>query len=60
MVTKEIAKKLIDGLPDDASIDDIIHALYVHAKFQHGEEQIRKGESVPHEQAREKLRKWVR
>jgi predicted transcriptional regulator len=60
MVAKEAAKHVIDAMPDDASMDDIIHALYVRAKFEHGEREIREGRGVPHEQAKERLRKWSR
>lgn len=37
MPVKEIAKNVIDTLPDDTTLDDIIHALYIRAKFDHGE-----------------------
>jgi hypothetical protein len=60
MVAKEAAKHVIDAMPDHASMDDIIHALYVRAKFEHGECEIREGQGVPHEQAKERLRKWLR
>ena len=60
MVVKDIAKNVIDALPDQASMDDIIHALYVNAKFEHGEREIRQGQGVPHEQARQRLGKWVK
>jgi predicted transcriptional regulator len=48
MVMKEQAKRIIDTLPDEASLDDIMHALYITAKFQHGEKEIREGRGVPH------------
>ena len=60
MVAKDVAKSVIDSLPDQASMDDIIHALYVNAKFEHGEREIRQGQGVPHEQARQRLGKWVK
>jgi hypothetical protein len=37
MTVKDIAKNVISALPKKATIDDVMHALYVHAKFQHGE-----------------------
>jgi len=37
MPVKEIAKNVIDTLPDDTTLGDIIHALYIRAKFDHGE-----------------------
>ena len=60
MVMKDMAKQLIDALPDDASLDEIMHALYVNAKFQHGEQEIREGKGVPHEEAKRRLKKWLR
>ena len=58
MVVKDIARNVIDSLPDQASMDDIIHALYVNAKFEHGEQEIRQGQGAPHEQAKQRLQKW--
>jgi hypothetical protein len=60
MVAKEAAKHVIDAMPEDASLDDIIHALYVRAKFEHGERQIRDGGGIPHEEARQRLQKWLK
>jgi len=36
MSVKEQVRQLLDGLPDDASLDDIMHALYVRAKSAKG------------------------
>ena len=60
MVVKDLAKQVINALPDEASMDEIIHALYVNAKFRHGEDQVRRGRGVPHEEAKKRLGKWVR
>jgi len=60
VVVKDIARRVIDELPDDASMDDIIHALYVNAKFAHGEREIRDGKGAPHEVARKRLQKWAK
>jgi hypothetical protein len=60
MGAKEAAKHVIETLPDDASMDEIIHALYVRAKFEHGEREIREGSGVSHEEARQRLQKWLR
>ncbi len=59
MPTKDAAKNVIDALPDEATMDDIIHALYVHAKFEHGEREIREGKGVPHDGAKQRLQRWA-
>ena len=60
MPVKDVAKRVIESLPDEATMDEIIHALYVNAKFEHGEGQIRQGKGVSHKAAKERLGKWVK
>jgi len=60
MAVKELARSVIDSMPDDASMDDIIHALYVNAKFENGEREIRAGRGVPHKAASKRLQKWLK
>ncbi len=55
MLAKKTAKQIIDQLPDDATMDDIIHALYVNVKLAHGEMEIQVGKGVSHEKAKERL-----
>lgn len=57
--TKEEAKHMIDLLPNEATLDDIMHALYLSAKFQRGEREIREVKGVDDEAARERLEKWL-
>lgn len=54
MSVKDVARQVIHALPDEATMDDIIRALYVKAKFEHGEREIREGKGVPHEAARQR------
>ncbi|MEN6576617.1 MAG: hypothetical protein ABFD90_09760 [Phycisphaerales bacterium] len=60
MHTKETAKQVIDSLPNDATMDDIIHALYINVKFARGEKEIREGKGVTHDEAKRKLGKWLK
>lgn len=60
MAEKDIAKQVIDTLPDEATLDDIIHALYVRAKFSRGEREVRDGKGIPQEEAKRRLSKWVK
>ena len=61
MTVKEMAKNLIDTLPEDTTIDDIIYALYVRAKIEQGLNEIEDGKGIPHEEVKKKLYdKWVR
>ena len=60
MTTKEIAKSVIEALPEDASIDDIMQALYVRAKLERAERSIEQGRGIPHAEAKQRLQKWLR
>ena len=54
---KEDIIKLIQDLPDDATLEDIQYHLFVKQKLLRAEEQITQGKTVPHEQVIEKARK---
>ncbi len=58
--TKDIARQVIASLPDDATMDDIIQALYVREKFERGLRQVRDGHGIPHEDVKRQMQKWAR
>lgn len=60
MLNKNTAKQVIDSLPNDVTMDDIIHALYVNVKFSHGEKEIRDGKGISQKDAKKKLEKWLK
>ena len=60
MNAKTAALNVIDGLPKTVSMDDVIHALYVAAKFDRGEREIRAGKGISDEKAKSRMKKWQR
>ncbi len=56
---KQDVRELLDHLPDDATIEDIQYHLYVLEKVRRGRNDIRSGRGVTHEQAKERLQKWL-
>lgn len=58
MLIKEQAKNIIDHLPDDATLTEIIYALYVLEQFERGEQQIRRGLGIEHGQVKRELGQW--
>ena len=58
--TKDVARQVIASLPDDASMDDIIQALYVREKFERGLRQVRDGDGIPHEDVKRQMQKQAR
>jgi predicted transcriptional regulator len=60
MTVKEVAKKVIDSLPEEANLDEIIHALYIKSKFDRGLKEIDEGKGIPHEKAKERMKEWLK
>lgn len=52
---KEMARQLIERLPDTATFDDIAYEFYVRQKIQAGLKAVDEGRTVPHEEARKRL-----
>ena len=57
---KNAAKQVIDSLPADATMDDIMHALYIRAKCERADRLIDQGKGLTHQEAKRRLRKWLR
>ncbi len=57
---KQEVRELLEHLPDDGTIEDIQYHLYVLEKIRCGQDDIRNGCHVTHEQAKERLAKWLK
>jgi len=60
MTTKELIRKLLDQMPDDATIEDIQYQIFVLQKIQAGEEDLEAGRIVAHDQVMQDLARWVK
>ena len=60
MTVKEQVLEVITRMPDDSTLDDIGYELYVIESVQKGLDELDRGEYLTHEQAKEKLQKWVK
>ncbi len=60
MTTKDTVRALLDRLPDDCSLDDVLYHLYVVQAVARGEADGKAGRTIPHEQVEAELRrKWL-
>lgn len=50
---------MIQNLPDDSTIEDIQYHIYVLDKIQKGQQDIRDGKGISHEEAKARLSKWI-
>ena len=60
MTTKELIRKLLDRLPEGATIEDVQYQIYLLQKIQAGEKDIEAGRTVPHDQVMKDLAQWVK
>ena len=60
MTTKDAVRDLLDRLPDDCTLEDVLYHLYVLQAIDRGLADVEAGRTVPHEQVAEEMRrKWV-
>jgi len=59
MQAKETVRSLLETLPDDCSLDDVLYHLYVIQMIERGMEDADAGRLIPHEVVVEEMRrKW--
>ena len=56
---KAEARSMIEGLPEDASLEDIQYHLYVLEKVKRGIDRADIEGSISHEDAKARLSKWL-
>lgn len=60
MEAKQAVRALLDRLPDDCSMDDVLYHLYVLRAIERGQAEVAAGRTLPHAQVEEELRKkWL-
>jgi predicted transcriptional regulator len=59
MTVKQKACNLISRMPDDTTYEDIQYHLYVLQCIEQGEKDIEDGRTLTHDEAKERLAKWL-
>jgi len=52
-------QNILDTLPDDTSVEEVMERLYLFSKVEKGLQQVRDGETLSHNEVKEKLGKWL-
>lgn len=61
MEAKETVRALLDRLPDDCSVEDVLYHLYVLQAIERGQADVAAGRTIPQEEVdRAMRRKWLR
>lgn len=56
---KEEVIRILERLPEDASLEDIQYHLYVRQKIEHGLEDIEAGRTLSEEEFDRRMAKWL-
>lgn len=59
MSTKQEIIDMIRNMPDNTTVDDVMERLYIRAKIESAIKQIDEGKGIPHNQVKEKFKKWL-
>jgi predicted transcriptional regulator len=59
MTTKDLVIESVKNMPDDAVIEDAMERLLVIAKIERGIEQADSGQTIPHDEVKKRLSKWL-
>ena len=51
---------MVGELPEEVDVDALVEKLYLLEKIELGEQQLVRGEGVPHEEAKKRLEKWLK
>jgi predicted transcriptional regulator len=58
--TKQTVRDLLDRLPDDCTLDDVLYHLYVLQAVARGQADAENGRTLSHEEVAKQLRKkWL-
>jgi len=60
MTVKEQVVKMIEKLPDDATVSDVIAELYFKQQVDAGLKELDEGKGISHEKAKEILTRWLK
>ncbi|MFN8159761.1 MAG: hypothetical protein U0R52_01775 [Solirubrobacterales bacterium] len=56
---KQDARRILDGLPEEASLEDIQYHLYVLQRIERGREDFRVGRVVSRDEVEQRMAKWL-
>jgi hypothetical protein len=55
MIGKQAAQQVLDAMNDDATLDELMRALYIRAKVERADRNIAKGRVTPQEQVKQRF-----
>jgi predicted transcriptional regulator len=56
---KEQVIRLVETLPEEATVDDIMRELYFKIQVDKGLKELDEGKGIPHEEVERRLSRWL-
>ncbi len=56
---KEQVIKIVQSLPEDVTIDDVMAELYFKLQVDAGLKELDEGKGIPHEEVEKRMAKWL-
>lgn len=57
--TKKEVINMIKRMPEESTTTDIMAKLYFHQKVNLGLKELDEGKGIPHEEVKERMKKWL-
>lgn len=57
---KDHVKRMVDSMPDDVTVDDIIAELFFKLQVDAGLKELDEGKAIPHDKVRDRMAKWLK
>jgi hypothetical protein len=56
---KEEVRRLLDSLPDDASLEDVRYSIYVRERIERARSELNQGKLIEQDEIEFRMRRWL-
>jgi hypothetical protein len=56
---KEEVRRLLESLPDDASLEDVQYSIYVRERIERGRREASEDKLIPQDEVESRMRRWL-
>ncbi len=57
--TKQIVRAILKALPDDATLDDVVEAIYLRQRLARADRELKEGKTCTQEEVEELAKTWL-
>lgn len=56
---KEEVRRMLEALPDDASLEDVQYSIYVRERIERARREADEGRLIPQDEMENRMRRWL-